>query len=325
MEHRALIDVLDAEGVHVQRLRVDAWPVRIGRAVDNDIVLDDPHVAAHHAEIAAAIDGGLWIRDLGTINGLRDATARRRVDALALDAPRTILVGRSRLRIRVDGDAIAPERPLRRDLRIARPVAAIAIFLAVVGLEILEAWLAAGPERDVLGLATPGLLVGGTVLIWAAFWAFAGRLVSRRTEYVPHLGIGAAAMLVLSAGNTLGAIAAYAFAAPVLDRYGYLPLAAIIAVAAFAHLNWANPERRRAFAVVAMLIGVTVLGVNMLTQYEQSGGFADKPFSSALYPPRLRLATAIAPEAFLARSETLARRATRERRPALSGDPGDDD
>jgi ABC-type multidrug transport system ATPase subunit len=42
--------------------------VRIGRALDNDIPLDDARVSRHHAEIAAAGDG-YEVRDLGSSNG----------------------------------------------------------------------------------------------------------------------------------------------------------------------------------------------------------------------------------------------------------------
>ena len=48
METLALIETLDRDGQPRQILRVSQWPVRIGRAIDCDLVLDDPHVAAHH-------------------------------------------------------------------------------------------------------------------------------------------------------------------------------------------------------------------------------------------------------------------------------------
>ncbi len=40
----------------------------LGRAADNDIVLDDPFVSAHHALILWR-DGRWWIEDLGSQNG----------------------------------------------------------------------------------------------------------------------------------------------------------------------------------------------------------------------------------------------------------------
>ena len=57
METLALIETLDRDGQPRQILRVSQWPVRIGRAIDCDLVLDDPHVAAHHATLDWREDG----------------------------------------------------------------------------------------------------------------------------------------------------------------------------------------------------------------------------------------------------------------------------
>ncbi|MBL8698126.1 MAG: FHA domain-containing protein [Alphaproteobacteria bacterium] len=325
MEPRALIDVVDADGVLVQRVRVETWPLRIGRSLDNDVILDDPYVAPHHAVIAPGEDGLLWARDLGTVNKLQDGGAKRRVERLALRTPTTLVVGHSRLRLRSSEDPLPPERANRRNLWLARTAVAIAVFAAVIGLEIAETWLGASRERDVGSIVMPGVTVAATVLVWSGFWALIGRLVSKRAEYIPHLGIGAAAMLVYSSWNTLSAIAAFAFAQPLLTRYGYAALAGVVAVAAFAHLNWSNPNRPRSFAAIAFAIGAATLGVNMLTAYEQTGRFATEPYSAALYPPALRLAGTIDTARFLARTDALAARAERDRRPMSSGESGDDD
>ncbi|MFF9839766.1 FHA domain-containing protein [Streptomyces sp. NPDC013740] len=46
-----------------------ARSVRIGRAPDNDLVVDDLTVSRRHAELRAAPDGTYWIHDLGSHNG----------------------------------------------------------------------------------------------------------------------------------------------------------------------------------------------------------------------------------------------------------------
>lgn len=44
--------------------------IRIGRATDNDVIIDDGHCAAHHAEPEIDADGRAGLRDLGTRNGI---------------------------------------------------------------------------------------------------------------------------------------------------------------------------------------------------------------------------------------------------------------
>lgn len=50
----------------------ESWLLRpmtaIGRTAKNDIVIDDPHVSAHHAELRFE-RGHWWLRDLGSKNG----------------------------------------------------------------------------------------------------------------------------------------------------------------------------------------------------------------------------------------------------------------
>ena len=47
----ALVEAIDRDGLVRQAWRVERWPVSIGRALDNTVVLSDPHVAAHHASV----------------------------------------------------------------------------------------------------------------------------------------------------------------------------------------------------------------------------------------------------------------------------------
>jgi Protein of unknown function (DUF3662)/Inner membrane component of T3SS, cytoplasmic domain len=51
-----------------QELRVSTQPVRIGRGVDNDLVVPDVRVSRHHAAVEPAGDG--WVvRDMNSTNG----------------------------------------------------------------------------------------------------------------------------------------------------------------------------------------------------------------------------------------------------------------
>ncbi|HWH73714.1 MAG TPA: FHA domain-containing protein, partial [Methylibium sp.] len=51
----AMVELLDRDGSVAHRIPVRRWPVTIGRAIDCDVVLDDPHVAAHHARLERPI------------------------------------------------------------------------------------------------------------------------------------------------------------------------------------------------------------------------------------------------------------------------------
>lgn len=65
--------------------------VRIGRASDNDIALDDLLVSLHHAELRARTEGGHELADLGSANGT--FVNGRRVKLAALEERDVITVG----------------------------------------------------------------------------------------------------------------------------------------------------------------------------------------------------------------------------------------
>ena len=65
--------------------------VRIGRAGDNDIVLDDLLVSRHHAEVRQRADGGYELADLGSANGT--FVNGRRVKLVALEQRDVVTVG----------------------------------------------------------------------------------------------------------------------------------------------------------------------------------------------------------------------------------------
>ena len=87
----AVVEVLDRESLdghdgHDAPVRqthvVTAWPLRIGRALDNDLVLADPHVAPHHLQVAVA-EGGVRLVVGDTRNGVQFGTLRLRSDERA--------------------------------------------------------------------------------------------------------------------------------------------------------------------------------------------------------------------------------------------------
>ncbi|KAB2872882.1 MAG: FHA domain-containing protein, partial [Burkholderiaceae bacterium] len=79
----AQAEVVDAGGQGVRLIDVHAWPLAIGRALDNDIVLPDPHVAAHHATLAPGDDGRLRLQVGESRNGVRIEHGRTRAQLRA--------------------------------------------------------------------------------------------------------------------------------------------------------------------------------------------------------------------------------------------------
>ena len=65
----ALLKVTDASGHQTQHQLTPRGPCTIGRAPDNQVVLDDPRASRHHAHIKATDDGSFMIVDGVYVNG----------------------------------------------------------------------------------------------------------------------------------------------------------------------------------------------------------------------------------------------------------------
>ena len=110
-ERLAQAEVVDAVGHGVRLIDVRAWPLTIGRAIDNHVVLPDPHVAAHHASVAPDADGPLRLNVGDSRNGVRVEHGRKRFHLGAnehaiLPAGARLHLGHSRLLLRLPHDPV---------------------------------------------------------------------------------------------------------------------------------------------------------------------------------------------------------------------------
>src|SRR3977135_4440944 len=63
------VEILSRHRDIAARFRIAGPEVRIGRGYDNDVIVDDPYVAARHLRIFRDERGQLVAEDLGSANG----------------------------------------------------------------------------------------------------------------------------------------------------------------------------------------------------------------------------------------------------------------
>ena len=87
------IEILDARGHVDERVAVDSFPIRLGRAYSNQVVITDPYVCPVHASIESDEQGQLLVRDLDSVNGLHSAMDDRRITSLELHSGTQFRIG----------------------------------------------------------------------------------------------------------------------------------------------------------------------------------------------------------------------------------------
>jgi len=101
-----------------QRIRIPPGGLTIGRAPDNEVVVDSDQVSRHHARIAT--DQGIYfIADLGSMNGSGLNGERLISEARWLNAGDSITIGSNRFRFLVGGEETraGEESPIRDGIR----------------------------------------------------------------------------------------------------------------------------------------------------------------------------------------------------------------
>ena len=279
------IETLARNGEVLHRHRVTTLPIRLGRAYDNDFIVDDEYAAAHHAQVDLGADGALLLRDLDTKNGINHKG--RRVKELTLGGDTVVRMGHTSLRIRAAAHPVPPELIDRTMHGWEGMLPGGAGIVLCVLTALLVAWLldAGGdPERYAL---YPALAVGAG-LAWSGMWAFSNRLFGRRARLGRHLFIVGFGLAALVGVRLLASVVAYAWSLEWLTGYGSHAVVLTVAMMIYFHLATVTPQFRRRLRIscagIAVLASLLILAGNM----QRHGRTADELYMPVLLPPELR-------------------------------------
>ena len=270
--------------------------VSIGRALDNDVILDDAHCAPHHAVLDISADGTARLRDLNTQNGIIAGRNRRAavhaVHTVESDEP--FRLGHTQIRVRSSAWPLAPERALSR---------AAVWPLALLGLTLVllrgawEIWL-----RDVQDTSQTYIyeltFQAAALCAWSSVYALFGRLISGAERFFSHLLIAAIGLLtgtlILETLETLAFATAWLW--PVRITQPVVVIVAAITVRY--HLRLADPRHWPALRVAVVLVTALAIIVPLAQHWISRQRLTDVQTLHMLEHPALRIAQPVAMEAF---------------------------
>ena len=318
------VEHLHRDGTVLARLPVTATDFGIGRALDNALVLNDPHCASYHAQVRLASDGSAELHDLGSKNGIR-AQRGKRQSSYAITSDAIYNLGSSHIRIRNAAWPLAPELALSRLPIWPLAVLALALVLAHGAWSV---WLnEVGDKTPPYLYALSGVAAG--MCIWSAMYALLGRILTGVDRFFTHLLIASCAYL----GATLldNGLKMLAFASAWLwpMRISSYLMVFVLLLTVRAHLRVADPRHwpklRWAVAAVALLSVVVPLAQRWISEHR----LTDIQTVNVIEHPALRLTTPATIASFIASGAELKQRADQDLRrddaEAFDGDDDDDD
>ncbi len=262
------VEILSRHRDVIARVRIAGPEARIGRGYDNDVIVDDPYVAAHHLRVFRDEAGQLIAEDMGSVNGTFLDGGKSRQARIVVDGAKPIRIGQTWLRIRAIDHEVERER-------VARPERGILPFLGIaalggmtLGIYMLKIWLTQTSEPRVSTYLTPSLTIIASVLVWAGLWALLSRIFSGRSRFLRHLLIVLAGAFLLSLYNEFAQVSAFAWTWPLASTYQYVAIWSILAAMCFFHLREVGPARLWLKGAIVTTVLVTVIAAQTLQQSE---------------------------------------------------------
>jgi hypothetical protein len=305
------IEVLSRHGEVAARERIEGEEARIGRAFDNDVVVDDPHVAPHHLRIYRGEDGELVAEDLGTLNGLYPEHGAKRVTRLPLAKEPGIRIGRTTLRVHDAAHPVAPEKlvtPPRAHASWAAGLGAALLFMLLV-LQWLN--LTGQPSANLIMLPLLGFVT--LLALWTSLWAVLSRIFLGQARFALQLRIAVTACVAIVLWDQLTESASFALAWRDMSEYAGLGAWAVLAAACWAHLHAIGPRHMRA----AMGLVMALIAAGALLQYagraETRKLIGQRATLGDLRPPAFRLLPLASADDFFKRAEDTKQKVDRAR------------
>lgn len=287
----ALLEVLDRDGHVRQYLPISAWPVRAGRALDNDLVLDDAHIAAHHF-IVDRDDSGVFVQVGESINGLSaEGLHLRHGDRIDVGPrPMRMDAGDSHLCLRLAEHALAPELPVRtpRGLwHMAWPP--IAAGLLVLALLVFGIWLDTDPDELTRTLGSMLVAAATAGLVWCAGWSLVSKIFTRRSHFWWHVRVLLIGVLAIDVCGALAHLLAFSLSWPAVSDFSFAIVYAIGAAMLYFHVLGVEPRRPARMRAVAIGIFIAGTGLSLWFNFQSRDQFGEELYMHHLFPPAWRL------------------------------------
>jgi len=296
-------------GVHHYH-KIESFPVTVGRAFDNDVILQDVTISPHHLVIEKE-DDKLYLRNLSTENGTKMGRKKMGEERVEVDTPCTFQL--SSIKARLLATDMQVENTHIKDCTgffciFSNPLWSIVLLAITIGLFIFERYANTPVTKEVfyyLNTILPSvwIILGITVVISGI-----SRLATHRWEIVPAISIASLIFLLPQIFEYIGQYSAYLFTNDTLGVYlkyasKFLVIPALIAVFIVKTINskWI-PAAGIAVLVYSPFLAYQVL--ILIDELSLKSGFSEVPsYSQTLLPSDKRLNTTISLEQYMKEAE----------------------
>lgn len=172
---------------------VEGGSITIGRAFDNSIILNDPHICAHHAKIEIDDSGSLNICDLNSVNGISDLRHKKMPASSLLKSGDGFILGKTHIRIYKKNHPIEPTVRLTSFEKIlntlGKPSICAGLVAFVFAISMLSIYMNTAYEIKWAGRVLFVVFVELLAILWAIIWSIIARIKKHDMRLMTQVSI----------------------------------------------------------------------------------------------------------------------------------------
>lgn len=299
-----IVEVLRADGAREHLLPFNKSVVKLGRALDNDVVIDDVHADAHHATLALT-DAGFILKDNGSLNGVfHEQKQIHPTNGVLLQSGHSFKIGLTTLRVLSPKHNFADPVPLSYPGWFGRLMGngLVAVMLYLLGVSIIGggAFIEAGWDEDARQNVLRQVILTALVLpIWAFFWSLIGRIAVYHWRFWTHLAAIMLFVVVTEVMDIAMIIAGYNL--HLAEGWLMWPVTGgMLFVLFYQHALAALPLKTLPRSVMACVVSGFFMTVIIAVHFTGQSSFSNTPAHNGyLLPEQARLAPAVSTSTFL--------------------------
>ncbi len=260
----------------------------VGRGYNNDIVLNDPYVAAE--QIVLRLENGQWLLEVldycnpVLVNGVVVTGA-----PVALNAGDKVMLGRTPLRIFSEDFPVENPRKLlfSHDLlhSAMRPLLAVVALLAACLLDVFSDYQQQLSVFDWKIYASSALVLAFVIICWSGFWGVVGRLLRHQHHFSHQLLVSSTMVALIFVVYPLGAYIGYGFDSDITARV-LETLLVLLLLTALLRFNLFFATNLKHHTGIAFVISCSAaIFIYVLINFNQEAFSTSPEYSQLLKPP----------------------------------------
>lgn len=308
METLAILEILGRQGEVIRSERLAQFPVTLGRAYDNDVIINDPYLAAHHIRIESD-EKGFKAIDLGSGSGMHRTGVKAHQNEILLDGDTVLRLGHTQLRLRDRNYVVPPEQISSPDRSFRHPWMFGLALVALVAFFWLETYLfSVSTAQEFKAVGAPRVMLVAKLLVWVAICSGIGKLMSGKGQFFLHGAIACLGLVAWRLTEFLVSLGAFAFSWPALEQYSSLVLGLVLGGVIYRHISLVARTHRGSRVMVSLLLALVLsIGYWAYSRPAEKEGWGVAEHHVKLWPGVTLVAAGIPVDAFFAKTEALRR------------------